>query len=966
MKRLTSLIVILLITSISTFSQMTFYVKPLENGGNDNNDGGSWETAFHTLTHALTQVIDGDEIHMSEGTFKEGAKVVIRKKDLKIKGGFRLNDGVQDYTKKTVLDGELKYEILGSAASASTNTLIDGFVFQNGRANGSNGSAFLNYRTAGLGVVISNCLFINNRCDEKPNNEGGAIYSTRGNTTLINCGFINNYAKQSGGAVANSESNVQIVNSTFTENTSGLYFTPTINKHADVLELLSNIGNTKYINSYDFDSDFYNMTSEKISYSAESQVTTTFDADFRFQGRKSFKVDYNFMGNRSELASEVFRLKKIWSNYRSDLSYHPLGIAILIHSSGTEDNFKISLLQQNDNFNLSNENMDVFTYENDSILKTTGWQRLIIPYSWFSAETANQNKTLNLKRINGYQIDIVNASKEPHTGVVYLDAMEQLTSYRPKVERKAKFSSIFVQPHTPTHDDYDWTSTFNAYREVGIDTLMIQWAVRYNVDEPMAFYTGSKLSWIVHENNIVEQAFAAAETTGMKIVLGVNHGTFPENRGDAAAYTNLLDRNKEVIDELYERFADSPAMAGWYLSEEFHDGAWLGWWPEANRTLLANYIQGVASYLKSKEKKFMVAIAPALWRGRPADMTYEFFKSIFEKTPDLDNLYLQDCAGRCNSEQTDYKVVLPHYYEAIKRACDETGVKFGVDIESFFRTCEAGETLSSIPQSWGSIQDLLIFADMFTQNITNFSWATFRPGVGAFDAYRDYVLGDAYPKINLTYGTGGAIANNPTATTLPSSITIRNSIVWGNSSSAWIGNQIENSETVILENNILGDGVGAINNKTAEAIVTFASEEIDANNVSPMFKAASMFEVENNSPAINAGTNSFMPANIFFDFYGNPRIVGDAIDLGCYESSVLSGLYEIEDEKILFFPNPAQNHIFLNVENNEKMNIKIISMSGEIIFDKIMKDRESIYVGDFAKGVYLIKINDKAYKLLKD
>ena len=45
----------------------------------------------------------------------------------------------------------------------------------------------------------------------------------------------------------------------------------------------------------------------------------------------------------------------------------------------------------------------------------------------------------------------------------------------------------------------------------------------------------------------------------------------------------------------------------------------------------SHYHQRVAAYAKSKPKKFIVTIAPALWRGRPVDMTYHFFKTFLNE-----------------------------------------------------------------------------------------------------------------------------------------------------------------------------------------------------------------------------------------------------------------------------------------------------------------------------------------------
>jgi hypothetical protein len=506
------------------------------------------------------------------------------------------------------------------------------------------------------------------------------------------------------------------------------------NTGAEIDELLSQTAATKFLNHFDYDCSGY---IPKPVHSSIINVDVAIDFNEKTQGAASLKCDYSFPGKSGGGNPEVFSLRKVWGNYRSDLSFFPLGISLWIKSTeGNRDKLKISLLAQNKAYTMRSDDLMTYTYTNDSILNQDGWQRLIVPYSYFKPET-EQFGELNLNRVTGYQISIENGSSEPHASSVYFDAMEQLTSFKPELKKTAMFSSIFIQLHASVNLTTDWESTFNSYLEVGIDSMVIQHATRNREGQGIFHYKGSKLPWMKEEYSMIDKMFAAAEKTGMKLVVGLNGGGYPTDKSYAPAYDELYERNQEIIDELYEKFSDSPAMAGWYICEEFHDGGYRGWWKYEDRMLLAHYQQRVAAYAKSKPKKFIVTIAPALWRGRPADMAYEFFKTFFEKTPDIDILYLQDCGGRCYVDDGDFDVDLPNYYMQIKKACDETGVKFGVDIESFER-CDC-EGIGYHAKSWEDLKDQLDMAGLFTENITQFSWTTFRPGKGAFDEYKKYL-----------------------------------------------------------------------------------------------------------------------------------------------------------------------------------------------------------------------------------
>jgi Protein of unknown function (DUF1565) len=63
-------------------------------------------------------------------------------------------------------------------------------------------------------------------------------------------------------------------------------------------------------------------------------------------------------------------------------------------------------------------------------------------------------------------------------------------------------------------------------------------------------------------------------------------------------------------------------------------------------------------------------------------------------------------------------------------------------------------------------------------------------------------------------------------------------------------------------------------------------------NVNPLFASTTDFQLQENSPCINAGSNAAVPSTDKIDLAGNPRTVGAAVDLGAYENQAAS-----------FFPN---------------------------------------------------------------
>lgn len=342
-----------------------------------------------------------------------------------------------------------------------------------------------------------------------------------------------------------------------------------------------------------------------------------------------------------------------------------------------------------------------------------------------------------MNRNEGFRIEIENTTNEACGGEFQIDNLEQLTSYELKAG-KPKFSSIFIQLNKEAYENEDWDQQFQDSRAVGIDTWIIQYSEQFtgnDDDTNVSFYKNTNLPWVQVKCDIIDKMFEAAERNGMNIILGLYPGDYSKtNTADPTKYNTNLERNKMLFDEVYEQFGNNPCLVGWYITEEFHDGSYpVGWQQEPALSMLAKYLEGVASYIKQKSDK-PVSIAPALWRGMPADLCGEWFGRIFAQTPNIDYLYLQDIGGRC---LVDFDVDLPNWYAEIKKACDANGVKFGVDIESF-KSCNC-PNIGYKAKDWSELKEQLFVAGLFTEYITNFSWVTFKKGTNNYAGYKQYL-----------------------------------------------------------------------------------------------------------------------------------------------------------------------------------------------------------------------------------
>ncbi|MBO7287840.1 MAG: right-handed parallel beta-helix repeat-containing protein [Bacteroidales bacterium] len=202
----------------------------------------------------------------------------------------------------------------------------------------------------------------------------------------------------------------------------------------------------------------------------------------------------------------------------------------------------------------------------------------------------------------------------------------------------------------------------------------------------------------------------------------------------------------------------------------------------------------------------------------------------------------------------------------------------------------------------------------------------------------------------------------------------KNCIIWGND---WYGehNAISDGSQIFVwgsdcapefYNSILQGGYKEIHGNSSIAVYDTATM-FDSD---PMFVDIQNrdFHLLSGSPAINKGSIDIegVPSK---DLSGNPRIVGNRIDIGCYES-VVTSLKEINHKNINIYPNPInQNSIceFL-LRNTSNVNVKIYNPNASLIFiknyGKMQPGMNKIHMSDFIKSlkknnVYLLNIESE-------
>ncbi len=152
---------------------------------------------------------------------------------------------------------------------------------------------------------------------------------------------------------------------------------------------------------------------------------------------------------------------------------------------------------------------------------------------------------------------------------------------------------------------------------------------------------------------------------------------------------------------------------------------------------------------------------------------------------------------------------------------------------------------------------------------------------------------------NLSTGSGGGIYSNESSPTLINTtiagnkatydgggiyqsggtLTIHNTVIHGNSSGLYIS---YDPNLVISHSLIQG------RTDTENGNISGSSNPLFRNAISPGLSTAGDYSLLSNSPAVDAGNDTYLPQGLLTDLAGNPRTAYAAVDMGAYENQETS------------------------------------------------------------------------------
>ena len=201
---------------------------------------------------------------------------------------------------------------------------------------------------------------------------------------------------------------------------------------------------------------------------------------------------------------------------------------------------------------------------------------------------------------------------------------------------------------------------------------------------------------------------------------------------------------------------------------------------------------------------------------------------------------------------------------------------------------------------------------------------------------------------------GGALyINSPT-------VTINNSIFWGNTSPGISTIATGGSATVNLAYSDIEGGVPAGVTGGAGNITT-NPYFVDALNGDFRLKSSTPF-----SNAIDAGSNALVLG--ITDLLGNARIQNGVVDMGAYENIPGSSLKRADEDPVdeaqttaafTLYPNPGKSSFQIKRASDDPAVVRVLDITGRTVLERSFSGAGAAVVfelGDAPAGIYLVEL----------
>ncbi len=125
----------------------------------------------------------------------------------------------------------------------------------------------------------------------------------------------------------------------------------------------------------------------------------------------------------------------------------------------------------------------------------------------------------------------------------------------------------------------------------------------------------------------------------------------------------------------------------------------------------------------------------------------------------------------------------------------------------------------------------------------------------------------------------------------------------------------------------------------------------------------------------NAGSQSFNVSEagkLYFDngylYIDDGNVVPYSFEVSTIQRILLAStvdIEEIETSEFRIYPNPASSFIRISSTDYSSTPYQIFSLDGRLMMSGMCAPEESINVSNLSRGLYIVKVNNKTFKITK-
>lgn len=251
----------------------------------------------------------------------------------------------------------------------------------------------------------------------------------------------------------------------------------------------------------------------------------------------------------------------------------------------------------------------------------------------------------------------------------------------------------------------NWRKEFELYKKIGIDTVII---IRAGYQNKCIFQAKSVPGLLPVYDDLARMFLDLAEEFGIGLYFGTfDSGTYWIRR----SYWKEVDLNKAFIDEVVERYGDSPAFKGWYLCHE----------TSKNDVHIIELFNQIGRHCKAA-KDVPVLISPFPQGTKQFDTSNAF---TLEESFDHWNRIFEACQGAFDicafqDGQIQYNE-LPAFLSGIK----DLGQRYGVTIWSNVETFDRDMPIKFPPADWRYLRLKMEAASTTSEKLITFEFPHF-------------------------------------------------------------------------------------------------------------------------------------------------------------------------------------------------------------------------------------------------